>query len=714
MALRALQTRIRAVLTRVELWLDAERDQLPLWLPVALGGGIATWFVLDRAAHWGLFILAGLAVCAGGLVIGWHRRFARVLAWAGALAAFGCASVWLRASWVEQPVLTRTIVTEVSGLIVRVEPRPALGNTRLTVATHDAPGIPPKLRLTLDEVPPGVGEGAVIRARVRVVQPPGPGIPGGYDFARAAWFQGLGGTGKVLGEITLITPAKPDDESLRARLSRHVRRQIAGSAGGIASAFASGDRGGIDAADEEAMRASGLTHLLSISGLHVTAVVAATLFVLMRLLALSPRLALRAPILVLSAAGGAAAGIGYTLLTGAEVPTIRSCIAAVLVLIGISLGRDALTLRLVATGALAVLLIWPESLVGASFQLSFAAITAIVAFHDQPRVKAFLARRDEGQTRRMARAVTGLLLTGLVVEIALAPIALFHFHKQGLYGALANMVAIPLTTFVIMPLEALALALDLVGAGAPVWWLVGKALELLLGLAHMVAKAPGAVATLGSVPLAAFALMVAGGFWLLLWKTRMRFIALAPIAAGALATLAAPEPDLLVTGDGRHMAVRLDDGRLVLLRDRAGDYVRDMLAERAGETEPLGALAESGLARCSQDVCITRISRGGRDWTIAATRTKQKLDWRALTQFCTQVDIFISDRTLPRGCTPRWLKADTMLLRQTGGLAVTLSDKPSIESVNRPGDQHPWRLAQQPDPIGAADQYRRSSPANLP
>ncbi len=143
------------------------------------------------------------------------------------------------------------------------------------------------------------------------------------------------------------------------------------------------------------------------------------------------------------------------------------------------MGREALTLRLVAVGALVVLLLWPESLPGASFQMSFAAIVAIVALHENPRVQALaLAPRRTSGWSRVGRFLFGLVLTGLAVELALMPIALFHFHKAGLYGALANVVAIPLTTFIIMPLEALALLFDLVGLGAPFWWLTGQALVL--------------------------------------------------------------------------------------------------------------------------------------------------------------------------------------------------------------------------------------------
>src|SRR6185503_7383281 len=196
---------------------------------------------------------------------------------------------------------------------------------------------------------------------------------------------------------------------------------------------------------------------------------------------------------------------------GSQVPTVRSCVAAVLVLLGIALGRDALSIRLVAVGALVVLIFRPEALAGASFQMSFAAVTAIIAFHSTRWARRLFQRRDEGIAMRAARALAGIVLTGLAVEFALIPFALFHFHRAGLYGVAANVIAIPLTTFVIMPLEAGALLLDAVGLGKPLWVLTGLALQALLGLAHAVAAAPGAVALMPSMPRWAFGLMVAGG-----------------------------------------------------------------------------------------------------------------------------------------------------------------------------------------------------------
>jgi competence protein ComEC len=386
------------------------------------------------------------------------------------------------------------------------------------------------------------------------------------------------------------------------------------------------------------------------------------------------------------------AGIAYTLLTGLQVPTVRSCVAALLVLAGIALGREAISMRLVAVGALAVLLIWPESIAGASFQFSFAAVTAIVTLHSLPAVRRLLGRREDGLTMRLVRSFASLLLTGLVVEIALIPSALYHFHKTGLYSVFANLIAIPWTTFVVMPLEAAALFLDIGGLGAPLWSATGWAIDRLLDLAHLVGDAKGAVATLPTMPVAAFGSMVLGGLWLCLWNSRIRLLGMAPVAAGALAAAVAPTPDLLVTGDGRHLALIDASGRPAILRDRTGDFVRSLMSENSGfDGDPL-LFEESGIARCSRDSCVAYVSRGGRKWRVLATRSGQRIDWQPLTSACAQADIVVSDRWLPRGCTPRWLKLDRDVLESTGGVAIYLDGAtPRVETVVDRIGQHPWR-----------------------
>ncbi len=540
-------------------------------------------------------------------------------------------------------------------------------------------------------------EGAVVRLQARLMPPAPPMLPGGYNFARTAWFEGLVATGTVQGEPRAIEMAQSEPllTGVQRSLSEHVRGQLDGASGTIAAAFASGDRGAIGKADKDAMRDAGLTHLLSISGLHVSAVIAGAYFLAIKLLALWPWLTLRVRLPVLAAAIAALAGIGYTLLTGAQVPTVRSCVAAMLVLGALAMGRDALSLRMVAVAAIFVLLLWPESLVGPSFQMSFSAVLAIVALHGCTPVLEFLKPREEGWHKRAARQALMLLATGLVIEIALMPIVLFHFHRAGVYGALANVVAIPLVTFISMPLIALALALDLVGLGTPAWWLVGKSLDLMLGIAHLTASQPGAVKLMPQMNGVTFALFLAGGIWLALWRGRARLLGLIPAAIASVLLLMTPVPDLLVSGEGRHVGITGEADRLLVLRHSKSDYTRENLMELAGvEGEPV-ALAEWPGAVCSADFCTVRLSRRGREWHILMSRSDERVTERALAAACERADIVISDRWLPQSCAPRWLKADRRMLEESGGLAITLDgsilgNEPKMLSVADMQGEHGW------------------------
>lgn len=678
--------------------LEAERDQLVLWIPVALGTGAAIWFVVDDVRTWGALLCATLAVGIAALATARGGRAAPFLAACALATAAGFSLAWWRAERVAAPVLARPTIAWVTGRVDELRPQPARRLVRLTLAdlSWDDPPVPAPRRIrvnvTDEAVPAGLTRGARIRLRARLMPPAPPAVPGAYDFARVAWFDGLGASGRAFAPVTVLQPGAAGGR-WRERLSAHIGSRLGGSAGGIAAALATGDTGAIDDADAEAMQRAGLAHLLSVSGLHITAAVGLVMWLALRLLALSPRLALTGRLPLVAAGAGALAAVGYTWLTGAQVPTIRSCVAALMVLAALAIGREALTMRLVAAGALIVLLFRPEAVVSASFQLSFAAVTSIVALHEHPRVAALFAARDERFAGRCLRQLASLLLTGVVVEGALMPIAVFHFHQAGVYGALANMIAIPLTTFVVMPVEALALLLDAAGLGAPAWWVAGQALAGLLALARSVASAPGAVAAIPSMPAGAIACAVVGGLWLALWRTRWRYAGVVALAIGAAWTLATPPPDLLVSGDGRHLALREADGQLVLLRDRAGDYVRDMLAENGGLDGEPGLLSESPHARCNRDLCWWSRRVAGRRWRVLATRSIHLVPGARLGELCAAADVVVSERRLPRHCRARWLTLDRSTLRRTGGVAVSFRTG-RIATVRRPGDPHPWQRAQ--------------------
>lgn len=694
-------------------------DRAP-WLAVVFALGITAWFVLPEPWQWIAALAGGAGLALGALAV-WppgsaadetraNLRLAVVAC--GLVFALGVGVVWARSAIVGAEPIARPAVVQIEGRVLSREDQPAEGRLRLTLAMRDAEaGVARKVRVNVPMaalgqggVPAGLAEGAIVRLRARLMPPASPMLPGAYDFARAAWFQGLSATGTLVGPLAVIEPApeRTGLADLQRALAEHVKARVPGSPGAIAAAFASGDRGGITEGDEAAMRDAGLTHLLSISGLHVSAVIAAAYFAVLRLLALWPALALRVRLPIVAAASGAVVGIGYTLLTGAEVPTVRSCIAALLVLGALVLGREALSLRMVAVAAGVVLLLWPESAIGPSFQMSFAAVLAIIALSNSAPVRAFLAPREEPWWVRTWRKTVMLFVTGVVIELALMPVVLFHFHRAGMYGAIANVVAIPLVTFVSMPLIALALIADLVGVGAPFWWLVERSLALLLWIAHVTAGQAGAVRLMPQISGLSVALFAAGGLWLGLWRGRVRLIGLVPVALASGLVATTPIPDLLVAGDGQQVGITMPgpDGetRLLSLRDSRSSYTRDNLMELAGVgAEPVPLAGWPG-ARCSEAYCTLAIERGGRDWALLLGRGKARVEERALAAACREADIVVSERFLPRSCRPRWLKADRRYLTQSGGLAIDLSDETIATVAEDQGSHGWWRVPE--DPVG--------------
>ena len=713
----ALQIRLRGLApwSAIEIWLGSERHQLPLLAPVGLGAGVALWFGLPWHDQRVAAAIVAVAVAVAGLAL--RGLAARLLLWSGVLILLGLGLAEWRSASVAAPVLSERFTGDVSGVVEEVQVTRGGERFRFRLIPDD-PALPRHVRISAkSEAIPGVVPGARVRVKVALMPPAGPSVPGGYDFARRAWFSETGATGYPLGPVTVTASAPPPSGLLgwlaatRARINARLYELLPGAAGAIGAAFVTGEQGPIALPVAQDMRDAGLAHLLSISGLHIAIVVGGTLWFVRRTLTLSPWIALRWPVKGIAAGVAALAGVAYTLLAGGEVPTVRSCIATLIVLVGIVIGREALTLRMVAAGAFIILCVRPEALLGPSFQLSFAAVTGIVALY-QSRFGRWLSdpARSQGLGARLARHLLALVVTGLVAEAMLAATALYHFNRAGMFGVLANLIAIPLTSFVVMPLLLLTMLADAVGLAAPVAWLLGKSLDVLIGVASVVAGWPGAVIRLPMMPDVAYAGIVAGGLWLCIWQRRLRFAGALPLAAGLIAALLARPPDLLVSGDGRHAAYLVPDGRLALLRDRAGDYIRDMWGDATAATTADVALADLPGARCSLDACVADLEAGGRRWRLLATISRDRVPRERFAPACAAADIVVSARRLPPWCAPRWLKLDRAALSASGAVAIWLGPVPEVHTVAARIGDHPWLPKEAPwrprvQPVAATFSY---------
>ena len=629
------------------------------------------------------------------------------------------------------PVIAeKTRPVTLAGCVRRIDMRPDGPRVLIVPRQIDgfAPGtLPRELRIKLwhaalaGEGAANLRPGACVRFRAALVPPPRPALPGGYDFQRRSFFQGIGGYGFALSlpeAAPEIAPSGPGFqlqarvEALRRAVFQEVTQELDGATGAIAVALLTGDRSAIPPDVMQAVRDSGLAHLLAISGLHVGLVAGILFFAARATMAAMPSLALRHPIKKYAALIGFLGAAFYLILSGATIPTQRAVIMLGLVMIAVAVDREAISMRIVAWAAALILIFAPESLMEAGFQMSFAAVIALVAAYEA-------LYRDRGWRRSMQRRaqesanpllrvalfvgiyLAGTALTTLVASLATSPFAAFHFNRVAAFGLVANLIAVPLTALWIMPFGVVALALMPFGLASVALGPMGWGIDAVIGTATAIAAWPMAAFSHPAMPPASFVLLVIGGLWLCLWRTRWRLYGLGAIGLGLAILPVAPQgPDILVTGDGRTFMVRSADGAAFVSPGRENDFERTAWARHFGHEssrirtfpEPgAGALdlvlARLGSARlaCDSLACVLRTADGS-EVSLGA-------GWAALAEDCGRAARLVIAAVPDTGRCGGVRLIDRFDLWRNGGHAVWLSPQAiGIETVaERQGDR-PWRV----------------------
>jgi competence protein ComEC len=665
----------------------AEADRWPLFIPVVFGSGIAGWFMLPAVGERQALVLAGLAVSVAGLLL--EGRARRIVLAAGLLLSAGVVAAEVRSLMVAGPRLYHRVAgIPVEAMVERVEIRSGGERARLWLRRPETARDPSSL-VTISlrgEVPDFVRPGARVRVMASLGPVPGPVLPGAYDAARRAFFDGVGATGRATGPPRLLAAAEGQRfAELRQRLSRRIQTLVPGEAGAVAVALSVGEQGQVPPRLLEAMRVSGLAHLLTVSGLHIAIVFTGAMLAVRRLLALWPWLVLRMSAMRAGAFAGGVGATAYVLLSGADVPAVRAGVMAWVIVAGMWLGRNPVSLRLLAFAALLILALRPEALVNPSFQLSFAAVGALVLLGESAPGRAlFRASPDEAFIHRAGRHLAALLVTGIVAELVLSPVALGHFGRAGFYGVIANIAAIPLTSFVIMPLLGLFLAADMVGAGAAVAPVLGWSIERLDAIAYTVATWPGAAIAVPAVPSAAFGTGMAGAIVCALFRGRLRLAGLPLVVAGLTMAVGAPRPDIFIASDARQVGI-VQGGRLYMLRPHRGGFMVGAWGAAAAAPAE-GLIADLNTAACAPGVCFVDVGHAG--FRLAAGD-------RVPPQLCAAADLVVAPAGIAGGCTPRWRKLDRAALMREGAVAV-VSGRRHLESVGQREGDHPWSPAALP------------------
>jgi competence protein ComEC len=653
-------------------------ERVLLWTPVAFGVGAAAYLGLKTEPS--LAVAAALAAATIAISIAARRfstnRWALAVSGLVATACVGFLVAKLHSNAVATPIAP-TGVRVIEGFVVDVE-SPSERGPRLLIAPVSISDLAPertpvRVRIVTpvsggpDTTPP---PGSMIRMLALLDPPPGPAAPGAYDFARDAWFEGVGGVGLALKPVDAIALGPPPlmlriemaMNSVRWTVASHLAHAIRqtlgpndGGAAGLAVAVTTSHQDWLAGGDRDALRGSGLAHMLAIAGLHTAAVSGFAFFFFRLVISAWPWLALRVSGKKVAAAAALVVVIAYLILSGAHPPARRAAITASVAFVAILADRRAVSLHSLAVAALAVLLTEPEAVLQPGFEMSFCATASLIAMSEVwPHRSVAVGLPWPIATLQKGRDwLIAMIMVSLVAGAATGPFAIQHFNRVANYGVVANLTADFIASAILMPLLAACLAAQSLGLGAeqlgPLYWAAGWAARSVISIGHIFSGAPGAAVTMASAPPLALAVSYVGIVFACLWRGILRWIGLPMAFAVALWPRPAP-PAAWISNDGSDAAIVIGAGA-VALKPSTHLYAVQTWAQRRNlslPADPETALAE--LYDCDRSACAPR---SGLKPAIAAWWTKRVPKPERLARLCENADFLIlrAATPLPSACS---------------------------------------------------------------
>ena len=681
---------LRSALARVRA---LEASRLTIWSPVLLVSGIWLYFALGFEPT---RLLAGSLAVTAALAFWKARSRALVMALAILLSGFVLAK--LRTEIVATPIL-RAVAFDVAitGRIADVDRRSAK-RLIVTIDVASASNIPPeevprriRLQLTGARETPQIGDN--IAGTVVLTPLPMPVAPGAFDYGRSLYFQSIGALGRFTGSATTDT----DDVPLRYQLRRsfhharsvigeRVRAVIPGPLGSFADALITGERAQIPRAMNESLQASGLYHILSISGLHMAMVVGSSFWVVRALLALSTTLALTRPIKSWAAAVALLVGLFYMLLADGGAATERSFIMVAVMLFAVMVNRPAISLHNLAVAAILILIIAPEQAVAASFQMSFLAVMGLAAFFEwwsSTTDQDFRPRQSLVQRwgRKLVLIVAASLVTSLIAGTLSGIAAAHHFGRVAPYGIVANALALPIVSIAVMPMALLAVLLMPFGLEALPLSMMEQGLRAVMYVSDWVTGWPNAGLALPLLDSTVAAALAFAAAFLCLSRSQLRWLAVPALMVACFLLYIQRPPDILVEERARSMAARDAGGFMVPLQGKGASFAIRKWLEQAGQREKPEIAVKRPLWTCGGPMCTAKV----KTTTIAFLRETANP-----IKPCPAVDILVAQYPLRRGCKGKRLTIDRFDVWRHGAYAIYVSDELQVETARAKQGARPW------------------------
>ncbi len=610
---------------------EAEFGTAFLFWPVWLGCGALLYFLrAGEPSFRPILAICGLAFCLA--VLARHTIAPRLILTGLLLGCLGFAAAKFETNRYSTVMMGSEVTTRITGKLIHAE-EITKDRTRLVIEISGTER--PKLRFAPERIRVSargdfaqMRAGSTVSGLVKLFALPGPVQPQGYDFAFESYFDGVGAAGFFLGAPSFAASFEPETRAekiniLRTNLTAHIRAIVPGETGAVVAALVTGVRGAVSDADNEALRRSGLAHIMSISGLHL-ALAAGVLIATIRFgMALIPRVSDVWPIKKIAASAGILIAILYCLLSGSEVATVRSTIMIVVMLGAVLVDRPAITMRNLAIAALILVAIWPHEIAGPGFQMSFAATAGLIAIY-RWWAKRPVVEIDRQQTLVWRifeigkAAIIGTVLSSTVAGLATLPFGAFHFERLAPWGTLSNLLALPAVSIVVMPSAVAAMVAMPFGLDGYIWPIMALGVDLMLWLAHTIAALDGPDAT-GPVPVPALLLSTFALTVICLPQTKLRWFGLVPliIAAGIMATR--EKPAMFIDENAKLVAILTKNDEIALSSTRPDDFAvknwqrtlqAKTIVKPIGVTETDEALKSWAGFRCSKLLCMALLPDG--------------------------------------------------------------------------------------------------------
>ncbi|MGV3650757.1 MAG: ComEC/Rec2 family competence protein [Devosia sp.] len=596
-------------------------------MPFALLAGLIIYAALPmEPAQWafpfGILCLALLALL---------RLISVRFAVLGLSAAFGFALLPLHAAFFATPMLAFPSYGAYEATIDEILSESATERRMIVSSITPIDGARPleirRARIfSAAEVPLRAGDRIV--ANLRLAPVPGPVLPGAFDAEFHGYFSGIGAYGTVTSDLRLVTPAEGFAlsrvvDALRRSIGQRISSVLDGPAAAIGWAMVVGDQSFISDEVREVMAASGLAHIYSISGLHLSIVAGGAFWLLRAALALWPA-SVGWPIKKIAAMAGLFAASAYLMLAGgpANIPAFRSTLMLGLIFGAVLVGRRALTMRNVAIAAIVIILIDPPSIFRPSFQLSFAAVVALIGAHELPRQPRERAR---GLPSRMAAAIWTTALTSLVAGLATLLFSAYHFQQTAPLGVIGNLMMLPVLTFVIMPFGVLSVLAMPLGLDPFLLPIMGWGIDRMLDIATLVT---GWSAGLELNPILAPAALVIGlvalgwfAFFPGWWRLAGPALAVPLIAVCGFDQ----RPDVIIADSTQALAIR-EGETYGLLAGRTGSFAVDVWSDHYRRD----ISAQLAGARCDAAACLHQGQQFRTALVLAADAFPEDCGWADL------------------------------------------------------------------------------------